>query len=233
MRRGCPAPCRPAQQLEPQLQALRPRARLPGSALPHTLSCTEMRLSLPSSWVTGWHPCKVSCTGAMEWGGTGDSSMSSTGSFLCSIHITLGEPRREVTLQYLRIALPSEGAPFPPNTSPFPFPKGRVRADSMETSCPLLATQGVSRSFQSGSPQIQGAAPSSPWPVTGHQGPRDTVSRVLNARKCQILPMVPGLLCGEMSSGADRGCWCRGVNGRRGPCSPALVPSPTRHRSRP
>lgn len=35
-----------------------------GSALcPHSLSCSEMRLSLPSSWATGWPPSRVSCTG--------------------------------------------------------------------------------------------------------------------------------------------------------------------------
>lgn len=66
-----------------QLQAPQPRGHF--SMLPcswartsqgtHCLSCTEMRLSLPSSCVTGWHPCKVSCTGAVEWG-TGKSSSS-------------------------------------------------------------------------------------------------------------------------------------------------------------
>lgn len=40
---------------------------------PHSPSCSEMRLSLPSSWATGWPPSRVSCTGKM-------SSPSSLGS---------------------------------------------------------------------------------------------------------------------------------------------------------
>lgn len=38
----------------------------------HCPSCSEMRLSLPSSWVTGWPRSKVSCTGrgssSFSWG---------------------------------------------------------------------------------------------------------------------------------------------------------------------
>lgn len=76
-----PLPLRCPQQLQAPGPHVRicPCCHASGHAQPHCLSCTEMRLSLPSSCVTGWHPCKVSCTGAVEWGPEKSTSVS-TGS---------------------------------------------------------------------------------------------------------------------------------------------------------
>lgn len=83
----CPAPPshhRHSSSSRPGLSShmpLCPCLHAPGHAQPHSRSCTEMRLSLPSSWVTGWHQCKVSCTGAVE-SGKSSRSIVSTGSCL-------------------------------------------------------------------------------------------------------------------------------------------------------
>lgn len=61
---------RPDARFPPQLERGQRRRCCPvcapvgGSALClHSISCSEMRLSLPSSWATGWPLSRVSCTG--------------------------------------------------------------------------------------------------------------------------------------------------------------------------
>lgn len=129
---GSPAPC----------ASVCPCCQAPERAGPHCLSCTEMRLSLPSSCETGWPPCKVSCTGAVEWA-AGKYSIS-TGSCHSPLGCTAWGAKAG---GYSAAPLRSPSLGRGPSPEPLP-PSQRVKADSMGASCPLLATQRVSRSFQ-------------------------------------------------------------------------------------
>lgn len=140
----------------------RPGARCPAASpeqvRPHCLSCTATRLSLPSSWVTGWHPCKVSCTGAAGLCRAKSSmKITSTGSCPCaSGRRRAWRARCEVTPS--RLSLGGDAL-----SKPLPLSQG-VSADSLGVSCPLVATLRVPGSFQSESRWIQELYPTGPRP---------------------------------------------------------------------